>query len=740
MSYVVLALKWRPQNFEDLTGQEHVARTLTNAIQQDRVPHAILFTGARGVGKTSSARILAMALNCKKGPTPTPCGECEACLEIPKGQSVDVLEIDGASNRGINEIRELRDGVRYAPNRDRHKIYIIDEVHMLTTEAFNALLKTLEEPPKHVVFIFATTEAHKIPVTILSRCQRFDFRRIPHAAIVGRLAHIAAAEGLEIPADVLGIIARQAAGGMRDALSLLDQVISFTGTNVSLDQASEILGAAERRSLFALSDALIGRNPGRALEVLEEVLQFGVDVSYFAGEFVGHLRDLTVLSVSPGATNLTALTDSEAELARQQIASTDPHLLHRMFETMVEAAEQISRSAHAQLRFEMTLVRLTALEPVYPLSRLIEQLERFSQGETLGAPRVGGAGPGSAAAPLLSGPASSLAPPVAHAPAPASVKLAEPEPPMADNRGHDSELVALEASAPSGDIARTTPASDSEIADPIPVSAPALTEALSPSTDAPLVGQEAVSNEPVTLETAATAATGTSVQELQPDASPEASSGAPEVLRALASSEEPGPALAVDMPDSVEAPDPMASSLTASGNDDTHGGGPGQTPSAPEQTPSTSAKVTRDAGKLDVSATDWRQLVDSAKDESRQLGGLLAVAHARPVEDGGVELALPGVHLHRVSEQLLERLNGMARELLDADVHFSVVDADQLPEDELAERYHVATDEERERQIRQQQLELWVSEHDVTQRIMTQWPGSAILAVRPTGISTERTR
>ena len=383
MTYVVLARKWRPQTFADLTGQQHVARTLTNAIDQNRVPHAMLFTGARGVGKTSTARIIAMALNCAAGPTPSPCGNCDSCKEVASGQSVDVMEIDGASNRGINEIRELRDGVRYAPNRDRYKIYIIDEVHMLTTEAFNALLKTLEEPPQHVVFLFATTEAHKIPVTILSRCQRFDFRQIPHAEIVGRLAHIAKAEGLTIEADVLGVIARQAAGGMRDALSLFDQVIAFTNGQVTMERAAEILGAAERRRMFELSDALVRRDVEGALATLDAVLQYGVDVAHFANAFVGHLRDLTIVCVTKDATELTALTDSELVEAKRQAAALDGATLHRMFETMVVAAEQISRSAHARMRFEMTLVRLTCIEPAHSIHALIDELEAFSKGERL---------------------------------------------------------------------------------------------------------------------------------------------------------------------------------------------------------------------------------------------------------------------------------------------------------------------------------------------------------------------
>ncbi len=234
MSYQVLARKWRPQTFDEVVGQEHVTRTLKNALEMGRVAHAFLFSGPRGVGKTSVARILAKALNCVQGPTPTPCNQCQACQEITQGHSLDVLEIDGASNRGIDEVRELRENIKYLPAHGGYKVFIIDEVHMLTKEAFNALLKTLEEPPAHAIFILATTEAHKVPVTILSRCQRYDFKRLSTAAIQEHLAQMAAREGWSIAPAGLQLIAQESEGGMRDAQGLLDQVITFGGPNVSV--------------------------------------------------------------------------------------------------------------------------------------------------------------------------------------------------------------------------------------------------------------------------------------------------------------------------------------------------------------------------------------------------------------------------------------------------------------------------------------------------------------------------
>ncbi len=375
MSYVVLARKWRPKYFEEVVGQGHVARTLKNSIRQDRVAHAYLFTGARGVGKTSTARILAKALNCHNGPSETPCYECPSCREISEGQAVDVFEIDGASNRGINEIRELREGVRYAPSRDRFKVYIIDEVHMLTTEAFNALLKTLEEPPPHVKFVFATTEPQKIPVTILSRCQRFDFKRISQQDIVDHLMTLCPEEGIEAEKSALQLIARQASGGMRDALSLLDQVISFAGNEVSEEKVAQILGVANRKHLFELSGAILANNAEQALITLDEVHRYGYDLQQFASEMVTHLRDLMVCRVVQNPERVTSMTSSEIESVRDVVAQTAPDLLHRYFEVMVDGAQQMSRSPYPKLLFEMTLVRMCQLEPMVGIDLMIDRLK-----------------------------------------------------------------------------------------------------------------------------------------------------------------------------------------------------------------------------------------------------------------------------------------------------------------------------------------------------------------------------
>lgn len=374
MSYVVLARKWRPRFFEEVVGQGHVAQTLKNSIEQDRVAHAYLFTGSRGVGKTTTARILSKALNCHKGPAKTPCYQCPSCLEISNGQAIDVFEIDGASNRGINEIRELREGARYAPNRDRFKIYIIDEVHMLTTEAFNALLKTLEEPPPHVKFIFATTEPQKIPITILSRCQRFDFKRINQQDIVHHLEQICQQENIQTDKTSLQLIARQAAGGMRDALSLLDQVISFAGMNIDQEQVVQILGVANRKHLFDLSAAILTRNTQLALTTLDEVHRYGYDLSQFVGELVQHFRDLTVAKAVEHPERVTSLTETELQHVGALIAQVQPDILHRCFQVIIQGAQEMSKSTYPKLILEMTLVRMCQLEPLVGLDLLVEKL------------------------------------------------------------------------------------------------------------------------------------------------------------------------------------------------------------------------------------------------------------------------------------------------------------------------------------------------------------------------------
>jgi DNA polymerase-3 subunit gamma/tau len=380
MAYLVLARKWRPSVFDDVVGQHHITQTLRNAVEQDRVPHALLFSGSRGIGKTSCARILAKALNCESGPTPTPCGKCSACVDIASGRSIDVFEIDGASNNSVEQIREIRESVKFVPTAGRRKVYIIDEVHMLSVSAFNALLKTLEEPPEHVLFIFATTEPHKIPDTILSRCQRFDFRRISESQLVSALQYIATQERIEVDESVLVDIAREARGGMRDSLSLLDQVISFCGESVDADQARQVLGIAGRAQLTDMFIALKARQGQRVLELLEAQHQRGADLEKYAHRFVDFLRDLLVLRICPQPERLLDQEGEELTRMSTLVRDLEPADLHRMLGSVLRHVDEMTRSAFPKLRLEMALLEICEQGATLPISDLIDAIEHLREG------------------------------------------------------------------------------------------------------------------------------------------------------------------------------------------------------------------------------------------------------------------------------------------------------------------------------------------------------------------------
>ncbi|HKK02257.1 MAG TPA: DNA polymerase III subunit gamma/tau, partial [Desulfuromonadales bacterium] len=379
MSYLVLARKWRPQNFADLVGQEHVSRTLGNAIASGRIHHAFLFTGARGVGKTSAARIFAKALNCEAGLSPTPCNVCPSCQEITAGQGIDVFEIDGASNTGVDDVRELRENIRYLPSRSRYKIFIIDEVHMLSINAFNALLKTLEEPPPHAKFIFATTEPHKIPVTILSRCQRFDFRKIPLPRLLGRLREIVDAEGVSISERALALVARRGEGSMRDALSTLDQVIAFCGETVDDADVQGLLGMVDRRLLLDTVEALVQRDSRRALEGVRQVDILGHSYRQFCQELVELLRALVLCKVTSEPGELLDLPPDElAELQRLagDVAVED---MERALTVLMKTEAELATSSFPRLSLEMALVRLAHLPPARDVATLVRKLETLEE-------------------------------------------------------------------------------------------------------------------------------------------------------------------------------------------------------------------------------------------------------------------------------------------------------------------------------------------------------------------------
>jgi DNA polymerase-3 subunit gamma/tau len=384
LSYLVLARKWRPQTFSDLIGQEHVSQTLQNAIDSGRIAHAFLFTGARGVGKTSSARILAKALNCEKGTSTEPCNVCSACTEITNGSSVDVAEIDGASNNSVDDIRDLRDNVKYLPSRSRFKIFIIDEVHMLSASAFNALLKTLEEPPPHVKFIFATTEPHKVPITILSRCQRFDFKRISLQKIVARLRYIVDQEKVVVSDTALAMVARKGDGSMRDALSTLDQVMAFCDVQVSDDDVATLLGVVDRQLLQEAATAVIARDSRGALEIVKRVDSFGYNMRQFCQELIEHFRCLTIIKAVDDAAELLDLSEKELGELQNEAAGSALVDLQRYLSVLLKAEYEMAHASYPRLVLEMALLKMVALRPVLPVRELLDRLKALEDGGGIG--------------------------------------------------------------------------------------------------------------------------------------------------------------------------------------------------------------------------------------------------------------------------------------------------------------------------------------------------------------------
>lgn len=404
MEYTVLARRFRPQSFGEVIGQETIAQALRNAIAASRVAHAYLFTGARGVGKTSTARILAKSLNCPNASDGDPCNECDVCRGISTGSDVDVIEIDGASNRGIEEIRTLRANVNVKPMRSRYKIYIIDEVHMLTREAFNALLKTLEEPPGNVKFIFCTTDPQKVPDTILSRCQRFDFGTIATATIAERLAQIAAAEGVEVEPAAIQLVARRAAGSMRDSQSLFDQLLAFGGKKISAADVHRLLGTAPDDRLVELAAALLARDRKHALEMLETAVQAGVQVSELTDQLIACFRDLMILASGADQALLLSVADEQRTALKKQASSAGLQTILAALQILAETKGRMKGVTFSRVLLELALIRISTLDQLDSLAELVGQLRQ-----------------GKAAQPAAPGVARSL-PPVARS---ASAPVAE---------------------------------------------------------------------------------------------------------------------------------------------------------------------------------------------------------------------------------------------------------------------------------------------------------------------------
>ncbi|MDP3732890.1 MAG: DNA polymerase III subunit gamma/tau [Candidatus Omnitrophota bacterium] len=358
MSYTVFALKWRPKNFDEIIGQDGVVATLKNAIQKDRLAHAYLFSGPRGVGKTSTARILAKALNCKNGPTLNPCGVCPVCIDIAAGRSLDVIEIDGASNRGIDEIRTLRENVKFAPTHGKYKIYIIDEVHQITPDGFNALLKTLEEPPPFIKFIFATTHPHKVIPTILSRCQRFDFRRISVMEIIAQLEKIARAEKIDIDRNVLLAIAKASDGSLRDSESVLDQLVSFAKDKVSLEDVVLMLGLVEQDMLFDIADRIINKDARGALELFNNTVDNGKDIGNFLANLIEHFRNLMIAKITQADPKLIDLPKEICDKLLQQANAFTLEEIFSAFNILVNTQEMAKRLESLRIPLEISLVKL----------------------------------------------------------------------------------------------------------------------------------------------------------------------------------------------------------------------------------------------------------------------------------------------------------------------------------------------------------------------------------------------
>ncbi len=426
MTYLVLARKYRPQAFDDVVGQQHVTQTLKNAIGGDRVAHAILFAGPRGTGKTTIARILAKALNCLSGPTPTPCNTCRSCTDITAGRGVDVFEIDGASNNSVDQVRELRENIRYMPAHSRFKIYIIDEVHMLSTAAFNALLKTLEEPPSHVLFFLATTEPHKIPITILSRCQRHDLKRIASTAITAHMHSLCRQEAVAIDQDHLWAIARESDGSMRDALSLLDQVLACTDGQMEADDVARLLGGMDRQVLFDISAAVFVRDIAGILAAIDAVYRSGQDLKRFYANLLVHFRHLMLVKMAVRAELLSDVGPGELDMLTDQAAGASSAYIDQVLTILFNAETGVRKALQPRLAIEMAFFKIHQITPALPIEQLIERMEAL-----LKAPGVK-AVPGVVEAQTRYGP-SATPPPRDLPAAPAADRPVLPGAPIADS-------------------------------------------------------------------------------------------------------------------------------------------------------------------------------------------------------------------------------------------------------------------------------------------------------------------
>ncbi|NDQ56659.1 MAG: DNA polymerase III subunit gamma/tau [Acidipila sp.] len=475
MSYQVIARKWRPQTFSEVVGQQHVTRTLSNAIAANRVAHAYIFSGPRGVGKTTTARILAKALNCIQGPTAEPCNVCDACRDITAGSSMDVIEIDAASNRGIDQIRELREMVRYAAAGGRNRVVILDEAHQLTDEASNALLKTLEEPPPGVLFVLATTQADELPDTIRSRAQRFHFRALSFDEIVQALEPIAKKENLEIDAGALAVIARTAEGSLRDALSLTEQAIAYCGNRITDAQVRELLGVVPEEVLDEMIGAAAAASSARALSLVHRLIAQGQNLQHFCREAIRHVRNLLVARVCGGESELIAAPREERQRLADQAAQFSEEDLTRLFSILLDTDADLRRKPDPRLHLEMGLLRMVNAARLAPLEEVLASLsaEGASAPRTLPAPRAANA----VQLPVAQVPIAQAPSPLSSRPTASAVKL-----PVVTQRIKKLDVVTADAGA--GIVAQTRPLASS-LPGSLPVPAGSAVPGISPITAAP---------------------------------------------------------------------------------------------------------------------------------------------------------------------------------------------------------------------------------------------------------------